>query len=43
VRDAVAVGGSEPGGTMPAETQKLVREESAMWDKLIKTLGVKLD
>lgn len=43
VRDAVAVGGSEPGGTPPAETQRLVREESAMWDKLIKTLGVKLD
>lgn len=43
VRDAVAVGGSEPGGTTPAETQKNVREESAMWDKLIKTLGVKLD
>lgn len=43
VRDAVAVGGSEPGGTPPAETQRMVREESAMWDKLIKTLGVKLD
>lgn len=43
IRDAVAVGGSEPGGTTPAETQKHVREESAMWDKLIKTLGVKLD
>lgn len=43
VRDAVATGGSEPGGATPAETQKLVRDESAMWDKLIKTLGVKLD
>ncbi len=43
VREAVAVGGSEPGGASPAETQKLVRDESAMWDKLIKTLGVKLD
>ncbi len=32
-----------PGGATPAETQKHVREESAMWDKLIKTLGVKLD
>ena len=37
VRDAVATGGSEPGGATPAETQKLVRDESAMWDKLIKT------
>lgn len=43
VRDAIAVGGSEPGGASPAETQKHVREESAMWEKLIKTLGVKLD
>lgn len=43
VRETVAVGGSEPGGATPAETQKLVRDESAMWDKLIKTLGVKLD
>ena len=43
VRDIAATGGSEPGGTTPAETQKHVREESAMWDKLIKTLGVKLD
>ena len=43
VRDIAATGGSEPGGTTPAETQKNVREESAMWDKLIKTLGVKLD
>ncbi|MBM3357602.1 MAG: tripartite tricarboxylate transporter substrate binding protein [Betaproteobacteria bacterium] len=43
VRDAVAAGGSEPGGAPPAETQRLVREESAMWEKLIKSLGVKLD
>ena len=43
VRDAVAAGGSEPGGATPAETNRLVREESAMWEKLIKTLGVKLD
>lgn len=43
VRDSVAIGGSEPGGISPVETQKHVRDESAMWDKLIKTLGVKLD
>lgn len=43
VRESVATGGSEPGGATPAETQKHVREESAMWDKLVKTLGVKLD
>jgi len=43
VIDAIAAGGSEPGGAPPAETQRLVREESAMWEKLIKTLGVKLD
>jgi tripartite-type tricarboxylate transporter receptor subunit TctC len=43
VRDAVAVGGSEPGGATPEETNRLIREESAMWSKLIKTLGVKVD
>jgi tripartite-type tricarboxylate transporter receptor subunit TctC len=43
VRDAVAIGGAEPGGATPAETNKIVREESAMWEKLIKQLGVKLD
>jgi tripartite-type tricarboxylate transporter receptor subunit TctC len=43
VRDSVAVGGAEPGGATPADTNRIVREESAMWDKLIKTLGVKVD
>lgn len=43
VKDFVATGGSEIGGTPSQETQKIIREEGAMWDKLIKTLGVKVE
>ncbi len=43
VKEAVAVGGSEIGGATPAETLKIIREESATWNKVIKKLGIKLE
>jgi tripartite-type tricarboxylate transporter receptor subunit TctC len=43
VRDAVLATGSEPSGISPRETTTIVREETAMWAKLIKTVGVKIE
>ncbi len=43
VKDFVMTGGSETGGVPPKEANAIVREETAMWTKLIKTIGIKLD
>lgn len=43
VKDVVFSGGSEVAGTSPEETNKIVREETAMFAKLIKTVGVKVE
>jgi len=41
VRDVVASGGSEVAFTTPNETQGLLRDEGAMWQKVISKLGIK--
>ncbi len=43
VKDVVLAGGSEIAGTPPKETNAIVRAETAMWAKLIKTVGVKVE
>jgi tripartite-type tricarboxylate transporter receptor subunit TctC len=41
VQDLVFTGGSEVATTAPKETQGLLRDEGAMWEKVIKKLGIK--
>ena len=41
VQDVVFSGGSEVATTAPKETQGLLRDEGAMWEKVIKKLGIK--
>ncbi len=43
VKDAVLATGSETGGIAPPEANAIVRDETAMWAKLIKTVGVKVE
>ena len=43
VRDAVLATGSETSGISPRETSIVVREETVMWAKLIKSVGVKIE
>jgi tripartite-type tricarboxylate transporter receptor subunit TctC len=43
VRDTVQGTGSETSGISPRETAVLVREETAMWAKLIKNAGMKIE
>ena len=43
VRDAVLATGSETSGISPRETGRVVREETVMWAKLIKSVGVKIE
>jgi tripartite-type tricarboxylate transporter receptor subunit TctC len=43
VRDTVQGTGSETSGISPRETAALVREETAMWAKLIKNAGMKIE
>lgn len=42
-KDAVLASGSETVGNTPEELNAIVRDETAMWAKLIKTIGVKLE
>ena len=35
--------GSETSGMPPEETRKLVRDESAMWAKVAKSTGIKVE
>ena len=41
VHDIVVASGSEVAFTTPSETQGLLRDEGAMWAKVIKTTGIK--
>jgi tripartite-type tricarboxylate transporter receptor subunit TctC len=41
VKDLVTTGGSEVAFTTPKETQGLLREEGAMWQKVVSKLGIK--
>jgi hypothetical protein len=43
VRDAILATGSEAAGTPSRETNTIVRDETAMWAKLIKSVGVKIE
>ena len=43
VRDTVQATGAETSGISPRETNALVREETVMWAKLIKSVGVKIE
>jgi tripartite-type tricarboxylate transporter receptor subunit TctC len=43
VRDTVQATGSETSGISPRETSALVREETAMWARLIKNAGMKIE
>ena len=43
VKDVVLAGGSETAGTPLRETNEIVRDETAMWAKVIKTVGVKVE
>lgn len=43
VRDVVFGGGSEVGGATPDETNEIARTESAMWAKVVKSVGVRLE
>jgi hypothetical protein len=41
VQEVVFSGGSEVATTTPKETQRLLHEEGAMWERVIKKLGIK--
>jgi tripartite-type tricarboxylate transporter receptor subunit TctC len=43
VRDTVQATGAETLGISPRETSALVREETLMWSRLIKNVGVKIE
>ena len=43
VKDLVLAGGAETGGTSPDETRAIVRSETAMWAKVVKSAGVKVE
>lgn len=43
VRDTVQATGAETSGISPRETSALVREETVMWAKLIKSVGVRIE
>jgi tripartite-type tricarboxylate transporter receptor subunit TctC len=42
-KERVLAGGAEPGGMPPDEARKMVRTETAMWAKVVKTAGVKVE
>ena len=43
VKDLVMGMGTEPGGTPPKEANAIVREETAMWAKVVKSAGIRID
>jgi tripartite-type tricarboxylate transporter receptor subunit TctC len=43
VRQKFETQGAEPRGWTPAETGEFIREESAKWNKVIKSANVTLD
>jgi tripartite-type tricarboxylate transporter receptor subunit TctC len=42
-KERVLAGGAEPGGMPPDEARELVRKETALWAKVVKTAGVKVE
>lgn len=43
VKDLVLAGGTETSGNRPEEARAIVRDETAMWAKVVKTAGVKVE
>lgn len=43
VKDLVVAGGAETAGNPPEEARAIVRDETAMWAKVVKTVGVKVE
>ena len=43
VKEAALGVGSEPVGNSPREANEIVRDETAMWAKVVKTLGIKIE
>ena len=43
VKDVVLATGSETAGTPTADANAIMRDETAMWAKVIKTVGVKIE
>ena len=43
VKETVLASGSETAGSTAAALAKIMRDESAMWSKIIKTIGVKME
>ena len=43
VKEAALGVGSEPVGNSPREANQIVRDETAMWAKVVKTLGIKIE
>jgi tripartite-type tricarboxylate transporter receptor subunit TctC len=43
VKDLVLAAGAETGGDRPEEARAIVRDETAMWAKVVKTAGVKVE
>jgi len=43
VKERVLAGGAEPSGMPPDEARELVRAETAMWAKVVKSAGVKVE
>lgn len=42
-KERVLAGGAESAGTPPDEARAIVRDETAMWAKVVKTAGVKIE
>jgi len=42
-KERVLAGGAEPGGMPPDDARELVRAETAMWAKVVKSAGVKVE
>jgi len=43
VKELVLAMGAETGGNSPQEANRIVREETAMWAKVVKTAGVRIE
>jgi tripartite-type tricarboxylate transporter receptor subunit TctC len=43
VRERVLAGGAESGGIPPEEARAIVRNETALWAKVVKTAGLKVE
>jgi tripartite-type tricarboxylate transporter receptor subunit TctC len=43
IRDSIAKQGMEPSALGPVEFTQLVNRDAQKWDKVVKTVGIKLD